>query len=180
MRDKARPQRQLGWTPSVGALVRGAAKVSPDGATAVSGGHDGTVRVWDLATGREQAQLTDPGPAVSVPITADGATAVSGGGDGTVRVWDLATGREQAKLTGHDGQVWSVAVTADGATAVSGGEDRTVRVWDLATGKEAAHRTGDYAVIACNALSGQPLKIAVGQRYGQPYLLELRGQETTT
>jgi len=103
--------------------------------------------------------------------------AVSGSYDGTVRVWDLATGRERAKLPGDpDDPVWSVAVTADGTVAVSGSWHGTVRVWDLATGKEAAHWTGDSAIIACTPLSGRPLKIAVGQQQGQPYLLELRGQ----
>jgi WD40 repeat protein len=92
----------------------------------------------------------------------------------------LATGRLRATLTGHTASVWSVAVTADGMVAVSGGDDGTVRVWDLAARKEIAHWIGDYAVIACTTLSGQPLKIAVGQQRGQPYLLELRGQELAT
>jgi hypothetical protein len=73
--------------------------------------------------------------------------------------------------------LWAVAVSADGARAVSGG---TVRVWDLAAGTEVARWTGDYPIIACTPLSGQPFKIAVGQRQGQPYLLELRGQENAT
>ena len=93
-----------------------------------------------------------------------------------MRVWDLATGREQATLL-HQSRVLAVAVTADGTVAVSGSWHGTVRVWDLATGKEAAHWTGDSAIIACTPLSGRPLKIAVGQQQGQPYLLELRGQE---
>ena len=75
--------------------------VTADGARAVSGGGDGTVRVWDLATGQQQAKLTGhDGPVRSVAVTADGARAVSGGDDGTVRVWDLATGKEVACWTG--------------------------------------------------------------------------------
>ena len=136
------------------------------------------MRVWDLATGREQAQLIGHDDWVwAVAVTADGTRAVTSGDDRTVRVWDLATGREQAQLTGHTGEVLAVAVTADGTRAVTGGDDRTVRVWDLATGKEVARWTGDSAIVACTPLSGRPLKIAVGQQQGQPYLLELRGQE---
>ena len=71
--------------------------VTADGARAVSGGEDGTVRVWDLAAGQQQATLTGhEGAVMSVAVTADGARAVSGGEDGTVRVWDLATGQQQA------------------------------------------------------------------------------------
>jgi WD40 repeat protein len=115
-----------------------------------------------------------------VAVTPNGATAVSGGQDSTVRVWDLATGTQRAKLTGHFGEVLSVAVTANGATAVSGGKDSTVRVWDLATQREVISWIGDFGVVACTVLSGQPLTIAVGQVNGQPYLLELRGQQCAT
>ncbi len=76
--------------------------ITADGTTAVSGSRDGTVRVWDLTTGREQAKFTgsDYGAVVSVAITADGTTAVSGGWDGMVRVWDLTTREEVAHWTG--------------------------------------------------------------------------------
>ena len=179
------------WDPATGreqATLTGhdgpvrALALSGDGTRAVSGGEDGTVRVWDLATGREQAALTGhDGEVLALAVTADGTRAVSSGGDGTVRVWDLATGREQAALTGPRGrQVVPVTVSDDGAMALSGDFDGTVRVWDVATEKEAARWTGDSAIVACAALPGQPLKIAVGQQRGQPYLLELRRQRKAT
>ena len=60
--------------------------VTADGATAVSGGWDGTVWVWDLAVGRERAKLTGHDGAVSsVAVTGDGTTAVSGGTNRSVR-----------------------------------------------------------------------------------------------
>ena len=150
--------------------------VTADGTRAVSGGQDGTVRVWDLATGREQAQLTGHrGDVQAVAVTADGTRAVSGGRDRTVRVWDLATGREPVALTGHDEWVLAVAVTADGTRAASGSRDGTVRVWDLGTGKATAGWTEDSSVIACIALSGQPLKIVVGRAGGQPTCLSCEG-----
>ena len=120
-----------------------AVAVSQDGARAVSGSDDGTVRVWNLATGRQDASLTGHTDWVrAVAVSQDGARAVSGSDDGTVRVWDLATGQEEAALTGHAGEVFSVALSPDGALAVSGGSDRTVRVWDLATGSERAVLAG--------------------------------------
>jgi NB-ARC domain/WD domain, G-beta repeat/APAF-1 helical domain len=122
--------------------VSGATEIS-GGATTIGGWPDRSVRVWDLATGREQAELTGHGGDVlSVAVTADGATAVSGGQDGSVRVWDLATGRQQAKLTGHTGGGLSVAVAADATTAVSGGADGSVRVWNLGTGTQVARWDG--------------------------------------
>jgi len=122
--------------------VRGVA-VTPDGATAVSGGEDGVARVWDLSGGCEQATLAGHTDWIrSVAVTHDGTRAVSGSDDGSVRVWDLKDGREQASLAGHERPVWSVAVTPDGSRAVSGGGDGSVRVWDLKDGREQATFTG--------------------------------------
>jgi WD40 repeat protein len=111
-------------------------------AVAVSGSHDGTVRVWDLATGRPRGEPltghTGGVRAVAVGSVEGRAVAVSGSHDGTVRVWDLATGRPRGEpLTGHNGGVRAVAVgSVEGrAVAVSGGDDGTVRAWDLATGR---------------------------------------------
>jgi len=82
-----------GWVAAVA--------VTADGTRAISGSDDRTVRVWDLAAGREQATLTGHTDTVkAVAVTADGTRAISGSDDGTVRVWDLAAGREVARWTG--------------------------------------------------------------------------------
>ncbi|WP_372512174.1 WD40 repeat domain-containing protein, partial [Frankia umida] len=61
--------------------------VSPDGRQIVSGGDDGSVRVWDRASGVEQVVLTGhTGPVNAVAVTPDGRQIVSGGRDGSVRV----------------------------------------------------------------------------------------------
>ena len=107
-------QTLTGHTDGVWAVA-----VSADGRTAVSGGDDGTVRVWDLAGTAAPRALTGHDRGVwAVAVSADGRTAVSGGDDGTVRVWDLAGTAAPRALTGHDRGVWAVAVSADGRTAV--------------------------------------------------------------
>ncbi len=53
--------------------------VSADGRTAVSGGADRAVRVWDLARAAAPRMLTGHGgPVYAVAVSADGRTAVSG------------------------------------------------------------------------------------------------------
>ena len=132
-----------GCSPATTARCHAVA-VSADGRTAVSGGDDGTVRVWDLAGTAAPRVLTGHDRWVrAVAVSADGRTAVSGGDDGTVRVWDLAGTAAPRVLTGHDGPVLGVAVSADGRTAVSGGGDGTVRVWDLADDREQARWIAD-------------------------------------
>ncbi|HEU0089615.1 MAG TPA: hypothetical protein VFQ77_18550, partial [Pseudonocardiaceae bacterium] len=66
---------------------------SPDGTHLLSGGDDGSVRVWDAATGAPVHQLSGHTGAVwSVAYSPDGTHLLSGGDDGSVRVWDAATG----------------------------------------------------------------------------------------
>jgi WD40 repeat protein len=86
--------------------------VSADGRTAVGGGDDGMVRVWDLAgTAAPRALTGHAGPVYAVAVSMDGRTAVSGGNDGTVKVWDLAGDPEQARWIA-DGAVLAVAFNA--------------------------------------------------------------------
>jgi WD40 repeat protein len=102
----------------------------------VSGGEDGTVRVWDLETG---ASCGEPlrghdGLVNAVAVGAVGGrhVVVSGGEDGTVRVWDLETGASRGEpLRGHDFGVLAVAVGVVGGrpVVVSGSSDCTVRLW---------------------------------------------------
>ena len=111
---------------------------------AVSGGDDGTVRVWDLATGQQRRPLTGhdgPVPAVAVsrrraPRRSPAATTARCG----CGTWPPAS--SSAPLTGHDGAVRSVAVSRRrGQRGHRGGDDGTVRVWDLATGDRCAARS---------------------------------------
>ena len=154
-----------------------AVAVSADGRRAVSGADDGTVRVWDLDTGQQQAELTGHNGRVhAVAVSADGRRAVSGGDDGTVRVWDLDTGQQQAELTGHKGRVHAVAVSADGRRTVTGADDSTVRAWDLEKGVEFAFFTADSEITEL-AVTPAGTRVIAGTSTGQVHLLELCGYE---
>ena len=70
-----------------------AAAIAPDGAWLATAGHDGTVRIWDAATGRPRATLTGHHYRVTAAaIAPDGAWLATAGHDGTVRIWDAASG----------------------------------------------------------------------------------------
>ncbi|WP_448620101.1 NB-ARC domain-containing protein [Geodermatophilus sp. URMC 65] len=155
-------------------LVAGVA-VSADGGTAVSGGRDGTVRVWDLRGRAAPRVLTGHDASVAgVAVSADGATAVSGGFDGTVRVWDLRGRAAPGVLAGHDGPVVAVAVSADGGTAVSGGRDGTLRVWDLRGRAAPRVLTGHDASVAGVAVSADGTTAVSGGHDGTVRVWELR------
>jgi WD40 repeat protein/serine/threonine protein kinase len=65
---------------------------APNGRHLVSGGADGSVRVWDAGTGRELTHYPGhTGPVQSVAVAASGREALSAGEDGSVRLWGVTT-----------------------------------------------------------------------------------------
>jgi WD40 repeat protein len=108
-----------------------------DGKCAVSASGDLTLKLWDLASGRELRTFFGHSDSVNaVAVSPDGQRAVSASSDQTLKIWDLSSGRELRTLTGHSDSVNAVAVSPDGQRAVSASSDNTVKVWDLSNGRE--------------------------------------------
>ncbi len=104
---------------------------SSDGKRLFTGGRgDRTIRLWELASGREIWQAEGHEDNIeSLALSPDGRTLVSGSMDRTVRMWDAATGRPIRTLRAHKKAVKSVAYGPDGKTLASGSIDTTVRLW---------------------------------------------------
>jgi WD40 repeat protein len=79
-----------------GSVVYGLA-LSPDGKRLASGCADNTIRIWDLATRDQVAELRGHNDYVkSVSFSPDGEQLVSASGDYTIRVWDTLSVQERA------------------------------------------------------------------------------------
>jgi WD40 repeat protein len=68
-----------------------AAAVSPDGTLlAITASYEGTVRLFDLASGSEKAWLKGhTGVVRSLAFAPDGRALAGGSGDGAVKIWNL-------------------------------------------------------------------------------------------
>ena len=62
---------------------------SPDGKLLASASLDKTVKLWEVASGRELRTLSHTGPLSSVAFSPDGKLLATGAADGTVTVWGV-------------------------------------------------------------------------------------------
>jgi WD40 repeat protein len=162
-------------------------------AVIVSGGSDGTVRVWNLASGDEVGPPLR-GHEGAVRSVAVGArdhhpVVISGSDDGTVRVWDLVSRQPIGQPLHHPESVRSVATAAirDNKVVVSGGDDGMVRVWDLTSRRLVREPLRGHCISVCSvavgALDGLDViasgggdgtvrlwNVASGEPVGQPLL----------
>ncbi len=142
-------ERYVGHTDPVTDLA-----LTADGKSLVTGSADGTVRVWEVGTGKQlrlfqghaAEKNTDSG-VTAVAVRRDGRQAASAGTDGSIRLWDLSTADDHRPLAGAAGPVWAVAVSADGKLAAAAGADKVIRLYDAETGKAEGELTGHAAAV---------------------------------
>jgi hypothetical protein len=116
---------------------------SPDGTKLAACGADRSVRVFDVATSKQEVHVEDHADWVmDINWSPDGARLVSASRDKTSKVFDAKTGDSLATFNGHGEPVNSAVFLPDGTAVASSARDKTVRIWSLG---ETAERQGAAA-----------------------------------
>jgi WD40 repeat protein len=173
-----------GHTDSVEALV-----FSPDGKTLASGSHDHSIKLWDLATGKNTATFEEKDPNLwqTVAFSPDGKTLATGGWFGKVKLWNLGTLKGKILLDVTNQCPPPVVVfSPDGKTLAAGGVCRNeMQLIDVATGKSKAalvtHKEGNPEGVLALAFSPDGKKLVSVSRDDELMLWDVAtGKKTAT
>jgi WD40 repeat protein len=144
-----------GWVMSI--------SFSPDGLTAISGGRDGTLILWDVHTGRIINSFCGHlGGIRSVSYCQDGQSVVSGSEDGTIKIWSLKSKKNIRTLHAHNGIVTGLSVDNSGNNIVSSSADRTIKLWQVSTGKHVRSFLGHLDVVSSISFNNECTQIVSG------------------
>lgn len=140
----------------------------------LTGSIDQTIRVWDLASGKQQRVLTGHVSSVlALAVTSDSRLVVSGSADYTLRVWDIDSGRDLRIPMAHASAVNDVALTPDGKRIVSSSGDGTLRIWELSSGALLANLNWHGAELRSMALTPDGTRLLTASKDGSARVWEL-------
>lgn len=121
------------------------AQFSPSGDRLATAAADGTIRIFEVATWKEQLTITSHSDWVmAVAWSADGSKLASGSRDKTAKVFDAKSGDLIVTFAQHNAAVKGVLWHTDDDKVYSSGADNQVRRWQLAEAKQLGnHGSGD-------------------------------------
>jgi WD40 repeat protein len=139
-----------------------------------SGGADKTVRLWDVASGKELQKFPDhPSAVKGVAFRPNGRSVLGACDDGTVKVWDRDT--EQLTFSFHGELVaypYNCWFSPDGRRLAGSCLDGVVKIWDTTTGQVEMDQQSNTHQCRAVAFSPDGKRIALAGFDGTVRLLD--------
>jgi WD40 repeat protein len=119
-----------------------------DGKYLVSGGHDRTIRLWNMSSASTDYVLQGHSDmVVDVACSANGKIASAGSWDQTARLWDIENKNTIYILNKHTDTVLSVSFNPNSNKLASAGGDQIIHIWDTNTGNQITSLQGHSDII---------------------------------
>jgi glutamine cyclotransferase len=135
---------------------------SSDGRYGASGSVDQSVRIWDLATGKEEQVLKGHSKQVwGVAFHPNNRQVFSASWDTTARLWDIKTGNEVRRYQ-HPIDANGIAVSRDGGSILTGCDNHSVYLWNASSGEEIKRFSGHTGFVYGVAFAPDGRHIASG------------------
>ncbi|KAF6803762.1 Vegetative incompatibility protein HET-E-1-like protein 15 [Colletotrichum sojae] len=160
-----KPVADQDWSPCLQTLEGhedyvNSVDISPDRATLASASDDGTVKLWDTATGHCLRTLPLQGRGKSVAFSTDG-TMLASASDSVIKLWSMVTGHCLRTLPTR-GNCISVAFSSDGTTLASGSNRSVFQLWDTKSGQCLHTLRGHRGTVYSVVFSGDSSLLASG------------------
>ena len=146
----------------------------PDGKTLASASYTGTIRLWDVDTGKNKTLKGHNDWVSSLAFSPDGNTLTSGSDDTTIRFWDVDTGENRMTLTGSDWHhSYALAFSPDGKTLASGDRSKNICFFDVHTGEQKNTFSGHTDLVRSIAFSSDGKTLVSGSLDGTVLLWKI-------
>ena len=135
------------------------AALSPDGSYLATAngqglGVRGTVRIWEVSSGRELSLISNKGPVWVSTWSPDGKRLATGDHSGSIRIYEAGTWRQLSELTGPRDFTQFIAWSPDGSAVATGDSAGSLWVWGVMNG--ALRFTRPHHAQAIHAVAWAP------------------------
>jgi WD40 repeat protein len=165
-----------------------ALSISPDWNRLAAPSNDKNLKIWDLRTGAQVAELTIPAsPVYSAAYNPDGSQIVVGSYN-SASMWSTRTGKQIFEIKGDGARYSCFAFSPDGATLITAGSSGAAKIWNALTGEPLGELQGAKSV-SCLAFSPDGKRLVAGSGPGPrgnaqiydartgSFVLDLKGAE---
>jgi WD40 repeat protein len=145
---------------------------SDDQRTLAGADASGTVKIWDIASGRIENRLSVT-EVTTMAFAPNAQTLAIATKDNSISIWNVRTGVLQAKFHKQESIINALAFSANGQWLASGSDDRTIVLWEAATGKSKRTLKGHEQTVSALAFSRDGHLLASGGGNGSVVLWEV-------
>jgi WD40 repeat protein len=154
----------------------------------LSGSLDRTVRMWNVADGKEMGVLQSPAQVTAITLVLEGTQVAVATDDNLIRTWPLPTPQAAdaaapqpiKQFAGHAARITSlVPIDAKATRLLSGSHDGTARIWDAAGGNQVGSYD-DGGPITAVAVRPDGKRIATASEFGRVKLWTAENNQLIT